>query len=209
MVDVTIEDREDEHGGYTEYQARTRVWFNRIYSVDNQYRIWVNAANGQPLRYEKRIHERGARDSLKTRYDQENPSRAIYSNGAERPWIPEGQTFFSALVWLQYQDWELHDKRVLKVEVEGVMWEVELACLNGSYSDTGSSEVVEISTHFTKRLDGEPVLGTTDVLTYMLPGEDHQLRFGLDMEHDHILWAEFGSWPFVVRAELASGSNHP
>jgi hypothetical protein len=209
VVDVTIDSRVDERGGYTEYRAYTRTWFDRIYSVDNQYRIWVDDANGQPLRYEKRIHERGVRDSLKAQYNPENPPGIIYSNGAERPWTPGGHTFFSALVWLQHHEWEKKEKRVLKVEVEGVMWEVELACLNSADSDLGNSGAVEISVHFTERLDGEPVLGTTDILTYMLPGEDHQLRFALDLEHDRILWVEFGAWPFVVRAELVSAYDHP
>ncbi|MFC1483814.1 DUF3108 domain-containing protein [Candidatus Neomarinimicrobiota bacterium] len=209
VVDVTIDSRADEWGDYTEYQAQTRVWFDRIYSVDNRYRIWVNDVSGQPLRYEKQIHERGVRDSLKARYDLENTHRVIYSNGAERPWTPEGQTFFSALIWMQHHDWEIQEKRVQQVEVEGVMWEVELACLNSAHSDAGSSDVVEISVHFSERLEGEPVLATTDVLTYMLPGEDHQLRFALDVEHDLILWVEFGSWPFIVRAELISDYNSP
>jgi hypothetical protein len=112
-------------------------------------------------------------------------------------------------VWLQHHDWQIHEKRVLKVEVEGVMWEVELACLDSADSDIGNSGVVEISVHFTERLGGEPVLATTDILTYMLPGEDHQLRFALDSEHDRILWVEFGAWPFVVRAELVSDYSHP
>jgi hypothetical protein len=209
VVDVAIDSHADERGGYTEYQAYTRDWFDRIYSVDNQYRIWVDDVNGQPLWYEKQIHERGVRDSLITRYDLKNPPRAIYSNGAERPWTPEGQTFFSALIWMQHHDWETHEKRVLNVEVEGVMWEVELVCLNGAHSDTGSTDVVEISIHFLAQLEGEPVLATTDVLTYMLPGEDHQLRFALDVEHDLIHWVEFGSWPFIVRAELISDYNSP
>jgi hypothetical protein len=207
VVDVTIDTGVDDRGGYTEYQAKTRDWFNRIYSVDNQYRIWVDEDNGQPLRYEKQIYERGVRDSLWARYDLKNPPRVIYSNGAERVWNPEGQTFFSALVWLQYHDWEISERHVLEVEVEGVMWAVELVRQKSSRPEPDGTQSVEISANFLDRLQGEPVLGTTDVLTYMLPGEDHHLRFFLDTEQDLILWVEFGAWPFIVRADLAQGPD--
>lgn len=202
VVDVTIDTSEDEHGRYTEYQAQTRTWFNRIYSVDNRYRIWVDDAHERPVRYKKWILERGNRDSLLARYDLKNPPGAIYSNGAKLPWTPKRQTFFSALVWLQHHDWELKERHVLEVEVEGVIWEVELICQSSIGDDTGDMINVVIVAHFRDRLQGKPVLATTDVLTYMLPGEGNQLQFGLDMQNDLILWAEFGSWPLLVRADL-------
>ncbi|MBW8042616.1 MAG: hypothetical protein FVQ85_21835 [Planctomycetes bacterium] len=62
---------------------------------------------------------------------------------------------------------------------------------------------------FERQLYGEPVLSTTDILTHMLPGEGHQLRFSLDTERDEVMWVEFGSIPFQVRAELNSVPEQP
>lgn len=202
VVDVTIDTGEDEFGHYTEYQAQTRSWFNRIYSVDNRYRIWVDDAREHPLRYKKWILEQGNRDSLLARFDLKNPPGAIYSNGAELPWTPERQTFFSALVWLQHHNWEVDERHVLEIEVEGVIWEVELICQSSIGDDSGDTDNVVVEANFLDRLQGQPVLTTTDVLTYMLPGEGNHVQFGLDMQHDLILWAEFGSWPLLVRADL-------
>ena len=202
VVDVAIDTGEDEFGRYTEYQAQTRPWFNRIYSVDNRYRIWMDEAHEHPIRYKKWILERGNRDSLLARFDLKNPPGAIYSNGVELPWTPERQTFFSALVWLQHHNWELNERHVLEVEVEGVIWEVELVCRNSTVDDTGSTDIVEVVANFLDRLQGQPVLATTDILTYMLPGEGNHLQFSLDIQRDLILWTEFGSWPLLVRADL-------
>ena len=68
---------------------------------------------------------------------------------------------------------------------------------------------MEVRARFERQLSGEPILSTTDILTHMLPGKGHQLRFGLDTERNEVMWIEFGSIPFQVRAELNSLPEHP
>ncbi len=208
VVDVTITLAESDSNCYAEYHAQTRPWFNRFYSVDNRHRIWVDPAEGYPLRYEKRILDRGRADSLWASYEQ-NPRKVVYANGLVRPWREGTHTLFSALLWVQRHDWTAGEEIVLEVEVEGVVWQVSAVCSGVIGARENGGTVMEILTCFEQQLYGEPILSTTDILTNMLPGEGHQLRFGLDVEHDEVVWIEFGSKPFQVRAEMNSLPEHP
>ena len=208
VVDVTITWAESDSNYYAEYHAQTRPWFNRFYSVDNRHRIWADPVEGYPIRYEKRILERGRADSLWARYEQ-NPRQVVYANGLSRPWREGTHTLFSALLWVQRHDWAPGEERILLVEVEGVVWQVTAACLGVVGTGQQGGPLVEMRARFERQLYGEPVLSTTDILTHMLPGEGHQLRFSLDTERDEVMWVEFGSIPFQVRAELNSVPEQP
>ncbi|MBA7598526.1 hypothetical protein ES703_05544 [subsurface metagenome] len=208
VVDVTITLAESDSSCHAEYHAQTRPWFNNLYSVDNRHRIWVDPAEGYPLRYEKRILERGRADSLWARYDR-NSRQVVYANGLIRPWRESAHSLFSALLWVQRHDWTAGEEQILQVEVEGVVWQVSAACKGVIGAREKGGSVMEIRTRFERQLYGEPILSTTDILTHMLPGKGHQLRFGLDTERDEVMWIEFGSIPFQVRAELNSLPEHP
>lgn len=208
VVDVTIAVVDSDTIYQAEYHAQTQRWFDHFYSVDNRYRIWVDPETGVPRHYEKQILERGRADSLWAHYER-NPLRVVYGNGLESPWREGAHTLFSALLWVQLRDWKAGEERILLVEVEGVVWQVTAVCMDLASPGKPEVPLVEIRVHFDRQVYGEPVLSTTDILTYMLPGAGHRLRFGLDPQRDEVLWAEFGSRPFQVRAELNSNPERP
>ncbi len=208
VVDVTITIAQSDSNCYAEYHAQTRPWFNHLYSVDNYHRIWVDPAEGYPIRYEKHINENGHADSLWANYEH-NPRRVVYANGLVRPWREGAHSLFSGLLWVQRHPWIDGEERVLQVEVEGVIWQVTVSCPDADDTGEQGSSPVKMWARFDWKLYGEPVLSTTDILTHMLPGEGHRLRFGLDREQNDVKWIEFGSIPFQVRAELNSVPEHP
>ncbi|UCH62268.1 MAG: DUF3108 domain-containing protein [Fidelibacterota bacterium] len=207
VVDVTITLTESDSSCHAEYHAQTRPWFNNLYFVDNRHSIWVDPVEGYPLRYEKLIHEHGQVDSLWASYNQ-NPQKVVYANGLMRPWQEGAHSLFSALLWVQRYDWTAGEEQILQVEVEGVVWEVSAACSGVIGTRDEGGAVMEMRARFERQLYGEPILSTTDILTHMLPGEGHQLRFSLDIERNEVMWIEFGSIPFLVRAELNSLPEH-
>ncbi len=203
VVDVTISRLEDHGAPHLEYRARTRSWFDRFYSVDNRYRIWVDPVTGEPARFEKDVLERGRPDDLWARFDAD--SRTItYANGLHRPWPPGTHTLFSALLWLQKHPWSLEEELPLQVEVEGVVWQVSTRCTALVPGDLSSDTLAVLEARFEERVSGEPVLSTTDVLTAMLPGKGHRLRIGVDPARQEVVWVEFGPRPLQVRAKLVS-----
>ena len=208
VVDVALTLVAGDSSLQAEYQARTRPWFDYFYAVDNRYRVWVDPGTGYPARYEKRILERGRANHLEVRYER-NPRRVVYANGLERPWPDETHTLFSALLWVQRHDWKPAEERQLLVEVEGVVWEVAVASVKVVRSGKPGEPLVEVRVRFDRQVSGEPVLSDTDILTRLLPGEGHELRFGLDPRRDVVKWVEFGSKPFMVRAELNSAPERP
>jgi len=208
VVDVTITRVNSDTALVAEYRARTRPWFDRLYSVDNRYRIRVDPDSGYPGHYEKQVLEQGRADSLWACYEH-NPRRVVYANGLERPWREGTHAFFSALLWVQQHAWQADEELVLLVEVEGVLWQVTVQCTEMVAAVEPEGPLVAVTARFDRQVSGEPVLSTTDILTYMLPGVGHRLRFGLNPERQEIEWAEFGSRPFMVRAELNSIPEHP
>ncbi|MFC1543333.1 DUF3108 domain-containing protein [Candidatus Neomarinimicrobiota bacterium] len=201
VVDVTITMTESDSSNHAGFHARTRSWFDRFYSVDNRYRIWVEPIGGYPIRYEKSILERGQADSLWAQYEQ-GRQRVVFANGLERPWREDTHALFSALLWIQKHNWTIGEEQDLLVEVEGVVWRVSSRCLDELNAGNSMGPIVEMQARFEQQLYGEPVLSTTDILTHMLPGEGHRLRFGLDLERDEVRWIAFGTGIFQVRAEL-------
>ncbi len=203
VVDITIRHSENAGPPHLEYHARTRSWFDRFYSVDNRYRIWVDPATGEPTRYEKDVLERGRRDDLWARFDAD--SRTItYANGLHRPWPAGTHTLFSALLWMQRHPWSLDEQQPLQVEVEGVTWQVSARCTALVPADQPNGPLEVLEAHFEARVSGEPILSTTDILTAMLPGKGHRLRLGVDPDRQEAVWVEFGPKPFQVRAKLVS-----
>ncbi len=203
VVDVTIRHLEDPGPPHVEYRARTRSWFDRFYSVDNRYSIWLDPATGAPARYEKEVLERGRRDDLWALFDKD--SRTItYANGLHRPWPPGAHTLFSALLWLQKHPWSLDEELPLQVEVEGVFWRVSTRCTALIPTGQPADTLAVLEARFEERVSGEPVLSTTDVLTAMLPGKGHRLRIGVDPARQEVVWVEFGPRPLQVRAKLVS-----
>lgn len=203
VVDVTIELVEADGYSQADYRAQTRSWFETFYAVKNLYQIWVDPESGLPIRYEKRILEDGNADSLWASYEQ-NPRRVVYSNGLERPWQRDGHSLFSALLWVQQHDWSVGEEHNLLVEVEGVVWEVSTVCTEAAEGGEDDGRVVEMQARFERQMYGEPILSTTDILTRMLPGEDKQLQFSLNLERNEVKWVIFRSGLVKVRADLNS-----
>ncbi|UCD39233.1 MAG: DUF3108 domain-containing protein [Fidelibacterota bacterium] len=203
VVDVTIMVSERDTSIQAEYHAKTRSWFDSIYAVDNRYWIEVDPVTFSPRYYRKQILERGRADSLWVRYPPQVP-QVTYSNGIERAWVNDTHTLFSALLWVQHYDWELDEELRLPIEVEGVLWEAGVECVDVIPSRKSGIQSVEVKARFERRVAGEPVLSTTDILTYILPGVGHRLNVALDPVEDEVKWIEFGAAPFVVRAELNS-----
>ncbi|MFB0516916.1 MAG: DUF3108 domain-containing protein [Candidatus Neomarinimicrobiota bacterium] len=208
VVDVTLTKVESDTACRVEFRARTRPWFDHLYSVDNRYCIWVEPGTGRPVRYEKQVLERGRADHLWARYEQ-NPWRVVYGNGLERPWQEDAHNLFSALIWAQRHEWQAGEDQVLLVEVEGAVWQVIAECSELIPAEEPGGPITVIEARFERQEYGEPVLSTTDILSFMLPGVGHRLKLGLDQERDQVKWAEFGSRPFMVRAELGSAPEHP
>lgn len=201
VVDVTITHSVQDSLRNSHYQARTRPWFNSFYSVDNQYWIFQDTLSGQLVRYRKQIKERTRRREFEARY-RFDIGQVVYSNGATRPLEPGDQSLLSALQWVESHSWETGQQRELVVEVEGVFWLVSARCEEVRQRDDSLSTVARVTARFERQLRGEPVLSSTDLLTALLPGPGHELRFELDLERRLVLSLEFGSLPFVVRARL-------
>lgn len=208
VVDLTITGEASDSAWLVEYRTRTRRWFERIYTVDNRYRMAVDSASGYPLRYEKDIREGRRGRQFWAQYD--STARLVtYANGLQRP-FPEGtHSLFSALVWIQRHPWELDEERPLLVEIEGVTWQVDVRCTALASSSRTQGRLAEVEVRFGARVSGEPVLSTTDILTRMLPGEGHQLRFGVDPVRRVVRWVEFGPRPFPIRAKLSQPRERP
>ena len=208
VVDLTVSGEASDSARIVVYHARTRRWFNQIYSVDNRYRILVDSVSGVPLRYEKDIRERGRGRPFWAQYD--STARLVtYANGLQRP-LPAGtHSLFSALEWIQRHPWELDVQWPLLVEVEGVTWPVDVRCKAVAASSGTEGPLVEVEARFGAQVSGEPVLSTTDILTRLLPGDGHRLRFGVDLEHKVIRWVEFGPRPFPIRAKLSQPRERP
>jgi hypothetical protein len=205
-VDITTVKKDSIH--QATYHAQTRPLFDPIYSLDNRYSVLLNPHSGQPNYYEKTILERKRTDHLWARYDHSS-LRITYSNGLERTWYKEGHNLFSALQWVQRHSWVLNEKQLLVIETEGVFWEVSILCTEIIPAQHPGGPQATVLVRFERKLAGEPVLSTTDMLTYLLPGEGHRMRIGLDSKRAIVSWLEFGSPPFHVSAELNSGSDQP
>ena len=201
VVDITIQTTQTDTSIHGVYHARTRPWFEKLYPVDNRYDIWAARPSGSPLRYEKHIVERNRDVHFSAQYDEDG-QRVVYANGLERPWQPGMHTLFSALLWVQQHPWEENERQDLLVEVEGVVWQVTTRCTQVIPSTGELGARAEVLVRFEGQEYGEPVLSRTDMVTYMLPGKGHELKFGLDLDRHQILWVTFGSIPFQVRAEL-------
>ena len=201
VADVTIEHSHQDSLRQSHYRARTRTWLNSFYSVDNQYWIFQDTLTGQVVRYRKQILERNRRREFEARY-RFDLGQVVYSNGATRPLEPGDQGLFSALQWVESYGWQSGQEQELVVEVEGVFWQVLAWCEEVRQSADSLSAVALVTARFERQLRGEPVLSSTDVLTALLPGPEHELRFELDLERRLVLALEFGSLPFVVRARL-------
>ena len=207
-MDISITTVKNDSGHQATYHAKTRPLFEPIYPVDNRYSVSLDPRTVQPYYYRKEIQERSRTDNLWARYDSVS-QRILYSNGLTRSWQGGGHNLFSALQWVQQHDWEVSEKQVLVVEIEGVFWEVSLQCSESMLSRQSEERHVEVLARFEKKIAGEPVLSSTDILTYMLPGEGNRLRMGLDPKKDIVSWIEFGAPPFHVRAELNPGAGQP
>ncbi len=201
VVDVTIHTTRSDTSIHGSYHARTRPWFNKLYPVDNRYDIWMASSSGPPLRYEKHIVERN-RDKHFWAEFEEDAQRVVYANGLERPWQAGMHTLFSALLWVQHHPWEADERQDLLIEVEGVVWRVTTRCTQVVPSVDELGARAEVLVRFEDQEYGEPVLTSTDMVTYMLPGKGHQLKMGLDLDRQQIRWVTFGTIPFQVRAEL-------
>ena len=201
VVDVTITQSLEDSLRNSHYQARTRPWFNSFYTVDNQYWIFQDTLTGQLVRYRKQIRERNRRREFEAQY-RFDIGQVVYANGATRPLEPGDQGLFSALQWVESNSWKTGQQRELVVEVEGVFWLVSARCEEVREMDDSAATVARVTARFERQLRGEPVLSSTDVLTALLPGQGHELRFELDLERRLVLSLEFGSLPFVVRARL-------
>lgn len=201
VVDITIHTTRSDTSMHGTYHARTRPWFDKLYPVDNRYDIWTAGISGSPLRYEKHIMERNSNTHFWAQYEEEG-QRVVYANSLERPWQAGMHTLFSALLWVQHHPWEEDEHQDLLVEVEGVVWQVTTRCIKFVPSAGELGARAEVLVRFEGQEYGEPVLSRTDMVTYMLPGKGHQLKFGLDLDRHQIQWITFGSIPFQVRAEL-------
>lgn len=201
VVDITIQTTHSDTSMHGTYHARTRPWFDKLYSVDNRYDIWTTSPSGLPLRYEKIILERNRDTHFWAQYEEDG-QRVVYANSLERPWQAGMHTLFSALLWVQHHPWEEDERQDLLVEVEGVIWQVTTRCTQIDPSTGELGARAEVLVRFEGQEYGEPVLSRTDMVTYMLPGKGHQLKFSLDLDRHQIRWVTFGSIPFQVRAEL-------
>lgn len=201
IVDVTITMEMGDTLIHGLYRASTRPLFDKVYAVDNLYEIWVRSESHRPVRFSKTILEKGRQKTFWAQY-QSDPQKIIYANGLERKWSDDNHTLFSALLWVQHHPWKEGEDRDILVEVEGVTWLVNVHCVEVERARVnGGLGQAEIDVLFRNISFGEPVLSTTDILTHMLPGEGHHLKFGLDLDHQEVLWAEYGSRPFLVKAE--------
>ena len=205
VVDVSIAVSENPAGTLGNYSAVTRRWFNAIYALDNHYEVQLQPGLPGPATYRKRVLERGNRDSLFVVYD-EILGRAIYSNGLEREWQAGDHNLFSALMWVERHSWVSGEAHELRVEVEGVTWQVTVNC-DTVLAAEGPEADARVTVTFGKILRGEPVLSTTDMLTHLLPGKGHQLRLSLNLETRQIRWIELGRQPFVIRARINKNNS--
>lgn len=205
VVDVTIEHSPQDGMRQSHYRARTRRWLNSFYSVDNQYWIYQDTLSGQLVRYRKQIHERERKREFEAQY-RFDLGQVVYSNGATRLLEQGDQGLFSALQWVESYSWKTGQQHELMVEVEGVIWLVSAWCEEVRQKAGPVSTVARVTARFERQLRGEPVLSSTDVLTALLPGAGHEMRFELDLERGLVLSLEFGSLPFVVRARLVPDS---
>ncbi|UCH09822.1 MAG: DUF3108 domain-containing protein [Fidelibacterota bacterium] len=206
VVDVDITTVKQDSNHQVIYRAKTRPLFDPLYSVDNSYSVLLEPQTGQLLYYEKEILERKKYDHLWARYDRSS-HRILYSNGLERSWQEGNHNLFSALQWVQQHHWQLNEKQQLVIESEGIFWEVGLVCTEMKSTQQSDDSQVEVQAIFEKKLAGEPVLSSTDILTLVLPGEGNILRMGLNPSRTIVSWIEWGTSPFHVRAELNAGSD--
>jgi len=200
LVDVGINVADGDFGQWVTYTAKTRAWFDAIYSIDNWYQVQFPAWDLRLGGYRKRIMEKGHLDSLTATYRPDN-GEVVYSNGIVRIWNRGDHNFFSALIWLERRHWKAGERHVMAVEIEGVTWEVLAECREVvEVNDMPSEYLLQVT--FTRVMRGEPVLSRTDMLTHMLPGIGHKLMLSLDSKRLQILWIELGRVPFIVHARL-------
>lgn len=205
VVDVSIAVSEEPEGTVGRYGAVTRRWFDAIYALDNHYEVLLQKGQPGPATYRKRVLERGNRDSLFVTYD-ESRGRAFYSNGLERRWQAGDHNLFSALLWVERHGWVSGEAHQLRVEVEGVTWQVSVTC-DTVLAAGGPDADARVTVTFGEILGGEPVLSTTDMLTHLLPGKGHRLRLSLNLESRQIRWIELGRQPFVIRARINENNS--
>ena len=205
VVDVTIAATGRTEGNVGHYRAVTRRWFDTIYALDNHYEVQLQQGQPGPATYWKKILERGNWDSLSVAYD-ETRGQAVYSNGLQRRWQAGDHNLFSALMWVEQHDWSSGEAHELRVEVEGVTWQVNVAC-DTVLAAEGPEADARVTVTFGEILRGEPVLSTTDMLTHLLPGEGRQLRLSLNLEIGQIRWIELGRLPFVIRARINENNS--
>ncbi len=205
VVDVTVETSSDDSTRQGYYQARTRPWFDKLYSIDNHYWITVDTLSGQPVRYRKQITERGNEREFHTNY-RFDIGKVLYANGAERSLEAGDQELFSSLLWVEDHQWELGEQLTMTVEVEGIFWQVFVICEDIRHDEVSDVHIARVLVRFEGQLRGEAVLSRTDRLTSMLPGPGNELRLELDLENRQVLALEFGSLPFLVRARVNPGN---
>lgn len=201
VVDVSIEangENGEIHGIYT---AVTRPWFNALYSVNNRYKIIADSATGLPVTYEKTIVEREWQNQLSVTYSIID-GEVHYSNGAITSWSDDMHTLLSALLFVQRHEWDRGEVMTIRMDVEGLVWPVELKCINTELADDTGRREAEIVALFGDEAAGTAVLDHTDILSTMLPGPGHRLIFTVDLDYKWVRRIVFGGFPLVVKAEL-------
>ncbi|MCK4578287.1 MAG: DUF3108 domain-containing protein [Candidatus Marinimicrobia bacterium] len=200
VVDVSVVWQETDSVWSAEYRATSRDWFNRVYAVDNSYRIDMHPVTLRPLKFEKLIVENNNSSHFVTKYDT-TAEKAIYANGLERHWRPDDMTLFSSLAWVERHAWMAGESDTFTVEIEGIFWAVEATCSAVTTTESGM-ELVQVGVTFLGIRSGEAVLSSTDIVTALLPGEKHFLRFTIDRIQRRIQDIRFGRIPFQVRATI-------
>jgi hypothetical protein len=198
-ITVTIEPGDTVIQGI--YTAKTRKWFDPIYSVDNRYNITCDASNYYPLKYAKQIIEKGNKSSFSSDY-KVGDGLTDYSNGLQRTFPVGYYNLLSSLLWVERRNWLEGERHDIRIEIEGTLWHVALHCRKISKEAAGSK--AEIEALFVAQVAGEPVLSHTDIVTHRLPVVGNKMVFFMQLEHKLVEAIEFGRPPFLVRATLVS-----
>lgn len=187
------------------FEARTKRFFESIFSADNSYKTIISKTSGDLLFFSKKINQSNMRLSYEITYDNSN-GIALYPGGDTLS-IPSGiQNLFSLMSFLRYRVNAGANEIKVPLEIEGSLWEAAITFIG--FEEVKLSSVARKARKHRvkfrpKNNAGGKINHKTDVLTNRMANPDGELQFWIEEGGKHrILKITYRLWPFSLLAKM-------
>jgi len=188
--------------------ARTTGLFSPFYTLENRYETYIDSANGLPVRFEKKIHQKTLDQTMQAEFDQSNHVVTYrggkFANDTTAIIQEDCHNLFSMIYYLRRHRLERDKVYRFNLDIETEPWTAEVRVVNNEVLDLADRkwDAVKVAFQF-RPVKDEFKRKHTDILTRRVVNSKTNLFFWIGTEEPYpFLKVEYEMSPFSTYTQL-------